>query len=464
MDEAVKTYSKSYVIKWLISIAVTAIIFLLPETEVFTYEVKGFLAITTLSMLIMAMELAHNIVPALLLQIGYYVLKIAPIETVFSAWQNQIPWLVLGSFIIAAIMEQTGLSKRIAYYCMLKAKGRFSALMFASLVAGVIISAFVSASLARTAMLCALMVSLCQAMDYKPFSKEAICAFLVAYVASCDAGLIFMTGGNATLVCVGVLQQLGYEVTFPSYFIQNGIPNLVLDAICVFVALKMFAPKEAKSSEDYIKEQYSALGPMTRNEKKAIVLLLVTVVLLLTQSFHKFAPGWVFIFMSWVAFLPGIDLADKKTVGSINFTMVFLIAATVTIGNVSSYLNIGNAIINAILPYIPSSLIGVNLMVMLIGILGNMAMTPLALASAFTEPMIQLAVNLGLSPYGIVYVFIIACYQLFFPYEITNALLMFSFGMISMKDTIKFFTVKMVISIIFVVVFVIPYFKLLGIY
>ena len=95
--------------------------------------------------------------------------------------------------------------------------------------------------------------------------------------------------------------------------------------------------------------------------------------------------------------------------------MVFLIAATVTIGNVSSYLNIGNAIIDAILPYIPSSLIGVNIMVMFIGILGNMAMTPLALASAFTEPMIQLALNLGLSPYGIVYVFIIACYQLFFP-------------------------------------------------
>lgn len=168
--------------------------------------------------------------------------------------------------------------------------------------------------------------------------------------------------------------------------------------------------------------------------------------------------------MSWVAFLPGVDLADKQTVSSVNFTMVFLIAATVTIGNVSSYLNIGNAIINAILPYIPSGLIGVNIMVMFIGILGNMAMTPLALASAFTEPMIQLALNLGLSPYGIVYVFITSCCQLFFPYEITNALLMFSFGMISMKDTIKFFTVKTIISLIFVVIVVIPYFKLLGIY
>ncbi len=464
MGEATKKYSASFLKKWIISIAVTAVLFLLPETEFFTYEVKGFLAITTLAMLMMAMELAHNIVPALLLQIGYYLLKVAPMETVFSAWQNQIPWLVLGSFIIAAIMEQTGLSKRIAYYCMLKAKGRFSALMFASLIAGVLISAFVSSALARTTMLCALMVSLCQAMDYKPFSKEAICAFLVAYVASCDAGLVFMTGGNATLVCVGVLQQLGYEVTFLSYFLQNGIPNLLLDAICVFVALKMFAPKEAKSSEAYIKEQYLALGPISRNEKKAILLLLITVILLLTQNLHKFAPGWVFIFMSWVAFLPGVDLADKQTVSSVNFTMVFLIAATVTIGNVSSYLNIGNAIINAIIPYIPSNLIGINIMVMLIGILGNMAMTPLALASAFTEPLIQLALSLELSPYGIVYVFIIACYQLFFPYEITNALLMFSFGMISMKDTIKFFTVKMIISLIFVVVFVIPYFKLLGIY
>lgn len=456
--------AKSDTIKWFISIAVTAIILLLPASEVMTAEVKGFLAITVLAMMIMAMELAHIIVPALLLQVGYLLLKVAPAEIVFSAWSNQIPWLVLGSFIIAAIMEQTGLSKRIAYFCMLKARGRFSALMFASLAAGIIISAFVSASLARTAMLCALMISLCQAMDYRPYSKEAVCAFIVAYVASCDAGLIFMTGGNATLVCVGVLQSLGYDVTFLSYFMQNGIPNVILDTLCVFVALKMFAPKETKSSEAYIKEKYLELGAVSKNEKKTIGLLIVTICLLLTQSVHSYAPGWVFIFMSWVAFLPGVALADKHTIKSINFSMVFLIAATVTIGNVSGYLNIGNIIIDAILPFIPSGLIGVNVMVMFIGIAGNMAMTPLALASAFTEPIIQLAITLGYNPYGIVYVFIIACYQLFFPYEITNALLMFSFGMIRMKDTIKFFTVKMIISIIFVVIFVIPYFRLIGIF
>lgn len=456
--------AKSDTIKWFISIAVTAIILLLPASEVMTAEVKGFLAITVLAMMIMAMELAHIIVPALLLQVGYLLLKVAPAEIVFSAWSNQIPWLVLGSFIIAAIMEQTGLSKRIAYFCMLKARGRFSALMFASLAAGIIISAFVSASLARTAMLCALMISLCQAMDYKPYSKEAVCAFIVAYVASCDAGLIFMTGGNATLVCVGVLQSLGYDVTFLSYFMQNGIPNVILDTLCVFVALKMFAPKETKSSEAYIKEKYLELGAVSKNEKKTIGLLIVTICLLLTQSVHSYAPGWVFIFMSWVAFLPGVALADKRIIKSINFSMVFLIAATVTIGNVSGYLNIGNIIIDAILPFIPSGLIGVNVMVMFIGIAGNMAMTPLALASAFTEPIIQLAITLGYNPYGIVYVFIIACYQLFFPYEITNALLMFSFGMIRMKDTIKFFTVKMIISVIFVVIFVIPYFRLIGIF
>ncbi len=83
MGEATKKYSASFLKKWIISIAVTAVLFLLPETEFFTYEVKGFLAITTLAMLMMAMELAHNIVPALLLQIGYYLLKVAPMETVF---------------------------------------------------------------------------------------------------------------------------------------------------------------------------------------------------------------------------------------------------------------------------------------------------------------------------------------------------------------------------------------------
>lgn len=466
MSEAtVKGYPRSFVIKWLVSLAITAIILLIPSNEVYTYEVKVFVAITALSMLMMAMELAHNLVAALLLQVGYLIFKVAPADVVFSAWSNQIPWLVLGSFIVAAIMERTGLSQRIAYFCMLKARGRFGALMFASFIAGVIISAFVSASIARTAMLCALMLSLCQAMDYKAFSREAACAFFVAYVASCDAGLIFMTGGNATLVLVGVLQQTGYDVTFIDYFLKAGIPNLVLDAICVFVAIKFFGPKKgtASSSEEYIKEQYAKLGPTSKDEKKTIVLLLVLIALLLTSSIHGLEAGWVFIIIAWVAFLPGINLADKTTVSKVNFTMVFLIAATVTIGNVSSHLNLGNTIVETILPYIPTNKIGVCMMVMLIGILGNMAMTPLALASTFTEPIIQLALSTGFNPYGIAYIFLIACYQLFFPYEITNALVMYGYGMVNMKETIKYFTVKMIIAILFVLVAVIPYFTMIGI-
>lgn len=463
--ETIKGQPRSFIVKWAISIVITAIILLIPSNETYTYEVKMFVAITALSMLMMAMELAHNLVPALLLQVGYLIFKVAPAETVFSAWSNQIPWLVLGSFIVAAIMERTGLSKRIAYFCMLKAKGRFSALMFASFVAGVIIAAFVSASIARTAMLCALMLSLCQAMGYKPFSREAACAFFVAFVSSCDAGLIFMTGGNATLVLVGVLQQTGYEVTFISYLMQSGIPNLILDALCVFVAIKFFGPKgkDSASSAEYIKEQYAKLGPTSRDEKKTIILLLVLIILLVTQSIHGLDAGWVFIIIAWIAFLPGINLADKNTVSKVNFTMVFLIAATVTIGNVSSYLNLGNTIVNAILPYIPTNKIGVCMMVMLIGILGNMAMTPLALASAFTEPIIQLAVSTGFGPYGIAYIFLIACYQLFFPYEITNALVMYGYGMVSMKETIKYFTVKMILAVLFVLIIVIPYFTVIGI-
>lgn len=462
---ATQAYPRSFIIKWIVSIIITAIILLIPTNEVYTYEVKLFVAITALAMFIMAMELAHNIVAALLLQIGYLIFHVAPADVVFSAWSGQIPWLVLGSFIVAAIMERTGLSLRIAYFCMMKAKGRFGALMFASFLAGVIISAFVSASTARTAMLCALMLSLCQAMGYKAFSREAACAFFVAYVASSDAGLIFMTGGNATLVVVSVLQQTGHDVSFISYFLQAGLPNLLLDALCVFVAIKFFGPKkgDTSSSEEYIKEQYKKLGSTSKNEKKTIGLLLVLIALLLTSSIHGLEAGWIFIIVAWFAFLPGIELADKTTISKINFTMVFLIAATVTIGNVSSHLNLGNTIVDIILPYIPTNKLGVCMMVMLIGILGNLAMTPLALASAFTEPIIQLAASTGFGTYGIVYIFLIACYQLFFPYELTNALIMYSFGMVSMKETIKFFTVKLIIALLFVPVVVIPYFTLIGI-
>lgn len=50
---------KGALIKWLITIAVPLILFLIPETDVYTYEVKMFLVVTVGGILLVAFEQVH---------------------------------------------------------------------------------------------------------------------------------------------------------------------------------------------------------------------------------------------------------------------------------------------------------------------------------------------------------------------------------------------------------------------
>ena len=53
-------------------------------------------------------------------------------------------------------------------------------------------------------------------------------------------------------------------------------------------------------------------------------------------------------------------------------------------------------------------------------------------------------------------------YQIILPYEHTTFLIMFSFGMMSMKDFAKFFSVNTVVCFIFLMVVMLPYWAMLG--
>ena len=51
--------SKGTLIKWLITIAVPLLLFLIPETETYSYNVKMFLVVTVLGILMVAFEQVH---------------------------------------------------------------------------------------------------------------------------------------------------------------------------------------------------------------------------------------------------------------------------------------------------------------------------------------------------------------------------------------------------------------------
>ncbi|MBT4286238.1 MAG: hypothetical protein HOD92_02795 [Deltaproteobacteria bacterium] len=70
--------------------------------------------------------------------------------------------------------------------------------------------------------------------------------------------------------------------------------------------------------------------------------------------------------------------------------------------------------------------------------------------------------NLGIDPRAFFYTIFRGTDQIVLPYEYILVMIFFSFGLIQVKDFAKFFTVKMVLNIIFIVAIMIPWWNLIG--
>src|SRR5690625_855626 len=113
--------SKNLVIlKWIISIAIPLAIFLVPTTESFTPEIRGFLAITVWGIFCMATEIIPSTLAAMMLPILYILFKVAEPAQAFGPWTTSVIWIAFGGIIIANILMTSGLAKRIAYFTILK--------------------------------------------------------------------------------------------------------------------------------------------------------------------------------------------------------------------------------------------------------------------------------------------------------------------------------------------------------
>lgn len=444
---------------WLITLLIPLCILLTPLTDTFTRPIKLFLAITVCAILMFAFELMDNFVPAILLPIGYTLCGVVPSSVAFSPWTSSIPWMMVGSLVLINCVERVGLLKRAAYYVILKTGGSYRGVIYGFMLAGIIINLILPGAL--TIPLIALSYGICIALNLGRSKTSAgimigaaIAAMLPAYISYNPIGIgIIMGLAN---------DAFGIELSW----IQNFLHNLIFIPWCfimAYVTTKLFKPDIPFQGKTYFEQEYHNLGKTSLAEKKAAVIVILLAIFLVTDSLHHLDKNWGWIFAAVSIFFPGLNIGIKEDIEKLNFSLVVFVASCLTIGTVSGAIGIGQIISAMVMPYMQSSSsIVLIAIVWLIAASFNFLLTPLAEMAALTVPMLQITLDMGISPYPVIYAFQQGLDQIIFPYEYFNYLFLFSFGLIASKDFMKFFAVKMGLNFIFVLAIAVPYWLLIG--
>ena len=107
----------------IVGVLICVIMFVVPTPAGFTPEGWRVLAILIPIVIIWATDAMPVGIAAVLFLVLLCLFHLTDAKTAFSGFANHLPWLMMGAFAISVAMVESGLSKRIAYFCLSLQRG-----------------------------------------------------------------------------------------------------------------------------------------------------------------------------------------------------------------------------------------------------------------------------------------------------------------------------------------------------
>lgn len=451
--------SAKNIIAWIMTIGLPVAILLIPNNAVLTFQFKWFLALTLAAILVFVFEQVNITAVAIALPVSYILILKVPAAQVLFPWTMSIPWMIVGGFLLAAILLRIGLLNRIAYKCILLTGASYNGIIWGIGLAGIVL--FVMMPSSAIIPLAALAYGICNALHLTK-GRESAGITLAAMVAAIAPGSFLFNPGIFVYAGLGQAATGPLTLNWIQFFIQNWVmlPQYLL---LLFIITKIFKPQKPINGKEFFQNEYDQLGPLSIEEKRALIVVFFLLIFLLTANQHKIDIIWGFAVIPLLMFLPGLKVAQPEDISNINWGMVVFTVSCLSIGTTGGALGLGQVASSLILPMIEGKSITFFLGVLyVIFVLLNFLLTPNAMMAAFTLPLAEIAMQIGLNPMALYLLIAAASDQIILPYEHVLYLIFFSFGMIHTKDFAKFMGIKMAVNAIFIFALNIPWWKFTG--
>ncbi len=451
-----KNINKTAVIKMTVTLLLPLIICLIPTNEMFTNQIRLFLAVTLAAILGYAFEQFNQTLVSILLPIAYTLFKVSDASVAFSSWSNSVVWMTLGGLMLADMAGKSGFLQRLALKCIILTGGTYSGIIWGLAISGLLLGILLAGQ--GYIPMAALAFGICTALGIKQ-TKEAAGIMLAAVFSGILTGTFIFNTGPIMYASFAGMQM---NISWVEYFLKQPV-GLIYFVAMFFILEKLCRPKEGLNGKAYFQQEYEKLGKIKPEEIKALTICLLLLIFLLTTKIHGISVMWGFALFPLIAYLPGIGFCDANDMKNTNFGMAFFIAACMAIGTVGTSLGIGQLVSALAMPIIEGKSVSIVFFVIyLLCILLNFIMTPLAIAAAFSLPFAQIMINLGVNPDAFFLFETIALDQIFLPYEYVVYLIVFSFGAIRIQDFIKLMSIKAVVATIYIFFILLPFWRLIG--
>ena len=420
----------AYAIKWICLLVVAVVLFCLPTNVTFTQDIKIFVALTVCCIGMFALQLFDSpLIPSLILMFGYT--SISDLGTIMGGWSKDAPWIVMCVFVIVAVMNKTPLLRRVAYRIVLLTGGSYVGICVGFYLVGLVLSL-----MGDNPCIAIITVAFGVVTSLKLENKKAAAGIMLcSFHGIMEGGMFVFSPTVGTFLYSTASSASELVPATSSYFewFRNGAIYVPYYILLLVITILIFRPKDGLgvNGKAYFKEELEKLGPMSKDEIKIGVIVLVMFAYLLTNFWHGYSMLYGFVAAAVLLFVPGIQVGNKDDIKQVNFAFPIFIVACLAIAVFCFLL--------------------------------NFVMTPMAVFSSLLVPLTIVTMSLPNfhDVFPLLNAILIGVGNLLLPHATTNSLILYSFGVMPMKDFLKGFGVKAVLSFAWLFVAVL-YWKAIG--
>lgn len=368
-------------------------------------SLAGRVALTTFALTVIGWTVTklNDTFVALFAALGLVLTATIQTENLFASLGNSVVWLMIGAFIIARGLNQSGLSARLTHLAVSRA--RTVGQLFWLLTAALLGTAMLIPSTSARA---ALMVPVYQAMAaaFKDARINRALALMLP-INILMSGVASLVGAGAHLVINDAVGQLtGRPFTFFEWLLM-GLPFAVLScALSTWVILRLFLDRTRRTQvlEVNSLEGLKAPGPLSTGEKFMLAVTGLVVALWATESLHGIDNALVAVLGALATALPVPGVVKfKEAAKGIEWEMILFVAASLALSAALVESGAGSWLVNALLVGSGvadlGSQIAIVLGVTLITLTSHLYITSRSARGAVIAPLtVLLAFSLGVDP------------------------------------------------------------------
>ncbi len=424
-------------------------------------------------------ESIPNYLTSLILIISLVLTGVLPEKKAYAELGHPVMWLNIMSFVLASMLVSTGVAKRFAIWFILKFGKNASSVFISFLIINLILSAFISATTAKAAILLPIFMVIAAiygargGQDKNNFGRSIVLQNLLYINIGAAA---FVTGSGANLLAAALIGGAVGHTIFFSDWMTAMFPMVILMMFSgYFIAMKIWFPLPAnqripqiEGGMERLKLEYARLGRVKTDEVKSVIIFVLILAFWATDKWHGISATAVAFVGAIIALLPGIGVVKWNDV-DIPWHLMLFSAGAYALGSGLQVTDLPAISVNALFNHLG---ISENTPFWLLYVLltGVMTFSALLFQSKTMRTMIFVPIAIGVANqfgYSIISLALPVAFMIehvyVLPYNSKPAALLYETDHYTYGDTAKYGLTMMLIAWLFIILAGQTWFSWLGI-